>query len=38
MYGSFNKTVYRGNKLDIGEGRTSQRMRRSQKTRTYCPS
>jgi hypothetical protein len=34
----YRKRLYRENKLDIGKDRTSQRMRRSQKIRTYCQS
>ena len=34
----FIETGCRENKLDTGEGRTSQRMRRSQKIRTDCQS
>ena len=35
---SFTETGCRENKLDTGEDRMSQRMRRSQKIRTYCQS
>jgi hypothetical protein len=36
VYNSFIETGYRENKLETGEDRTSQRMRRSQNIRTYC--
>ena len=35
---SFIEAGYREHKLDTGEDRTSQRIRRSQKIRTYCQS
>ena len=35
---SFTETGYRKNKLDTGKNRMNQRMRRSQKIRTYCQS
>jgi hypothetical protein len=35
---SCTETGYKGNKIDINEDRTSQRMRRSQKIRTDCQS
>lgn len=33
---NFTKTGCKKNKLDTGEDRTRQRMRRSQKIKTYC--
>jgi hypothetical protein len=35
---SYAKTDCRENKLDTGEDRMSQRIRRTQKIRTYCQS
>ena len=35
---SFTDRVQRENKLDTGEDRMRQRMRRNQKIRTYCQS
>lgn len=35
---SYRETVWREIKLDMGEDRTSERMRRSQKFRTCCQS
>ena len=34
----YRDRLQRGNKAFTGEGRTSQRMRKSQKIRTDCPS
>jgi hypothetical protein len=35
---SFTETSYRENKLDTGEDRRSQRMKRSRKIRIFCQS